>query len=123
MKIPYRWIVIVLLFVSSFFLLTDCAKTASMRRVERNNRRSERSIESSKSRKVKTAEAKKADQKEELIKSYDKAREKELKHREKMQTKETRLRMKETRKKADKYNNKYKESFFKRIFGRKKPKT
>jgi hypothetical protein len=94
-----------------------------MRRIERNNRRDERSIENAKSSKVKAAEAKKADQKEELIKTYDKAREKELKHREKMQTKATRLRMKETRKKADKYNNKYKESFFKRIFGRKKPKT
>jgi len=123
MKIPYRWIVIVLLFVSSVFLFTDCAKTASMRRIERNNRRDERSIESSKSHKVKAAEAKKENQKEELIKSYDKAREKELKHREKMQTKATRLRMKETRKKADKNNNKYKESFFKRIFGRKKPTT
>jgi ABC-type bacteriocin/lantibiotic exporter with double-glycine peptidase domain len=123
MKIPHKPIVLTLLFISAIFLFTDCAKTASMRRIDRNSHRAGRSIENSKSAKVQKAEAKQAKQKEDEKKAYEKKQEKELKHREKMQTKATRERMKETRNKADKNNDKYKEPFFRRIFGRKKPKT
>jgi flagellar biosynthesis GTPase FlhF len=123
MKIPHRSIVLGVLFAFSMIAFTGCSKTAGMRRVERNSRRAERSLENSKSRKVQQAEAKAVKQKEQQKAANEKAKAKELKHREKVQTRETRERMKETRKKADQYNNKYREPFFKRIFGRKKPKT
>ena len=64
------------------------------------------------------AEEKKEKQKE----KYESAKKDDNERRLDMQTPETKQRMKESRKKADEFNNKGHESFFKRLFKRKKPK-
>lgn len=71
------------------------------------------------SRKVKKAQ-KEADKKKEAQKeAYEKAKKADMAHRYSLQTDETKKRMKQTRKKADQFNNKYHETCFKRIFKRK----
>ena len=62
----------------------------------------------------KKAEKKKVDQKA----AYERAKKKDTDHRMSLQTAETKKRMKESRKLADKNNDRYHEPFYKRIFRR-----
>jgi len=61
-----------------------------------------------------------ADKKEERKKEQEHTEDKLLKHQWKIQTKKTRKRMKKFEKKADKWNRKEGDSFFERLFKKKK---
>ena len=81
---------------------------------------SESSQEQPKSWKVKKAEAKAAAAKEQQEKSYARAKEKDMKHRMDLQSPETKKRMKENKKQAEQNNEHYHQSFWDKIFGRRK---
>jgi hypothetical protein len=122
MKMLYKS-VLLSLFVALFWLGTEsCTQSRSMRQIERRSHRNERLFQSDKSQKVKKAQEKAKDQKEEQQQQYKKAKDEDVKRREANQTALTKERMKETKKKADEFNNRGHECFFKRIFKRKKPK-
>ena len=89
-----------------------------MGRIEKHNRQTDRDAKNSQSRKVKRALAKAEKQKEKEKQEYDRAKEKDLKHRMDLQSPETKKRMKDNKKNADRYNDKYHEPFLKRLFGK-----
>ncbi len=68
------------------------------------------------SRKVVKAQAKANRQKTDIKEAYLTAKKKDTNHRMSLQTAETRKRMKQSRKQADKFNNRYHECFIKHIF-------
>ena len=94
-----------------------------MRQIERRSHKAESSLNSSDSRQVRKKKSKVEKQQQKQKLREEKALEADNKRKMDIQTAETRKRMKETRKKADEYNNQGHESFFKRLFKRKKPKT
>lgn len=74
------------------------------------------------SRKVRQAQKNAEKVKIQQKKAYEQARNKEIKRRFNMQTPETKERMKQTHKEARKYNKSQKDSFFERLFRKKKHK-
>ena len=92
----------------------------SLRHSNTENKISEGDPEQPKSRKVKKAEAKAADVKEQQERAYSKAKAKDMKHRMDLQTPATQKRMKESKKQADQHNDHYHRSFWGKIFGRKR---
>jgi hypothetical protein len=123
MKMLIRIIILGLIFMGSSFSIESCSQSKSMRDIERRSSRSERLLNKSETKKVRQAKEKAEDQKEREKKKYEKAKKEDNERRMELQTAETQKRMKETRKKSDEYNNQGHESFFKRLFKRKKPKS
>ena len=74
------------------------------------------------SRKVRQAQKKAEKVEIQQKKAYEQARKKEIKRRFNMQTPETKERMKQTRREAREYNKSQKDSFFERLFRKKKHK-
>ena len=74
------------------------------------------SSEVKESRKVRNAEKKAEQQKEHDRLAYDKAKASDIKRREEMQSPRTKKMMKEDRKKAGTFNDRYHKSFFQRLF-------
>jgi hypothetical protein len=123
MKMLIRIFMVALLFTITFSTIESFGQSKNMRDIEKRSPKAERSLKNSESKKVRKAEEKAEDQKAEQKKHYEKAKKEDNERRVGMQTPETKKRMKETRMKADEYNNQGHESFFKRLFKRKKPKT
>jgi hypothetical protein len=91
-----------------------------MRQIERRSKKADGLLNSSKSRKVAKAEKKAGETKKRQKESYERAKEKDLKHRMDLQSDRTKEMMKETQENSDQMRKKRREPFFKRIF-RKKP--
>ena len=68
-------------------------------------------------------ERQEAQMKKKARKDYEKRQKAAVKHRYSIQTKEVQDRMKESKKKADKFNKGKKGSFFKKLFKKKRKKT
>ena len=120
MKIPRYISSLVFLLIFLTFSGQSYSQTRSLRQNSSEIQKSEGNQEQPKSRKVKRSEAKAAASKEKQEKAYAKAKEKDMKHRMDLQTPETRKRMKETKKQADQNNDRYHQTFWQKIFGRKK---
>jgi hypothetical protein len=122
MKLLFRYILFSFVFIGLNFgnppLLHS--QTKSMRKIERQSRRSQSLLNQKKSKKVQKAEKKAEDVKEKQKDKYNTKRKDALKHREEIQTPATRERMKETKKQAENWNKKKRTPFFKKIF-RQKP--
>lgn len=76
----------------------------------------------SQSRKVRKAIKKSEKAVERSDRNYEKSRREALEHRYDIQTKEVKERMKESKKRADRYNKSRREPFYKDLFNRKKRK-
>lgn len=111
--------VVVLSFLFSLFFCDGYAQSQSMKDIEKRADIKKRLLDKSESKKIKTAREKSEKQKE----KYEKAKKDDIKRRFEMQTPNTKKRMKENRKKAEEFNSLVRESFFERLFKRKKPKS
>jgi hypothetical protein len=70
--------------------------------------------------KAKQARERAEKQKEKALENYEKAKAEDIKHRFNLQTPATKVRMLKNRKKADAFNNRYHESFLKKLIGKRK---
>ena len=123
MKLLYRIAFLSVLF-NLFYLSNDLlAQSKSMKDIDRRSSKKERLLNKSESKKVRGSKKKAENQKEQQKEKYDKAKTDDNERRVDLQTPKTKERMKDTRKKADEFNNQGREPFFKRLFKRKKPKS
>lgn len=120
MKIRYR--IVVLSFLLGSFFLPTAGQSKSMRDIEKRTSQHDGLIKKSESKKVRKARENAEEKKKLQREKYERAKADDDQRRFDMQTPKTKERMKEARKRADQFNNKGKEPFFKRIFKRKKPK-
>lgn len=115
----------IVMLVSLFSLVSvsvdSFGQSKSMKDIERRSGTSERSIKRTESKKVRQAKENAEEKKEKQKERYEKAKKDDNERRYNMQTPGTKQRMKETKKQAEEFNNKGHESFFKRLFKRKKP--
>ena len=120
MKIPRYITSLIFLLLLLGFPVQSYSQSKTMRQSSREIEKSGGEQEQPKSRKVKKAEAKIAAAKEKQDKAYAKAKQKDMQHRMDLQTPQTRQRMKESKKQADQNNDRYHQTLWQKIFGRKK---
>jgi biopolymer transport protein ExbB/TolQ len=123
MKLLFRCVLFGFIFIGLNFASTSLlySQTKSMRKIERQSKRSQSLLNQRKSKKVQKAEKKAEAVKEKQKDEYNKKRKDVLDRRNEIQTPATRERMKESRKQAENWNKQKRTPFFKRIF-RRKPK-